>query len=116
MTYSYSLDLSFDTHIVNNRVQKYLFFRIKRRLIRFLNPFDVLKTMVIVSRSNFEHVGSHQGPERAFWAFFGVFCGFFLIFCFCLSISDLTWSGLMKYSTICNLETMGKVSKPNFGF
>ena len=47
----------------SNRVQKCLIFIIKRRVIRFLNPFDVLRTMVIVSRSNFEHVGSGQGPE-----------------------------------------------------
>ena len=55
-----------------------------------LNLFDVLRTMVIVSRSNFEQVGSGQGPERAFRAFFSNFHHFSLIFCFYLSISGLT--------------------------
>ena len=27
-----------------------------------------LKTMVVLSRPHFGHVGSGQGPERAFWA------------------------------------------------
>ena len=48
-----------------NRVQESIFFIIKRRLTRFLNPFYVLRTMVIVPRSNFGHVGSGKGPERA---------------------------------------------------
>ena len=70
----------------DKRVQQYLLFIIKSYYQFFLNPILVLKTMVMVSRPNFGHVGylrglkwalnEHNSIFRHFSLIFVVFCSF----------------------------------------
>ena len=52
--------------------------------------FYVRKTMKVVSRPWNMRIGSHRGPEWAFWAFFGVFWAFSTVFAL-LWLSERTY-------------------------
>ena len=78
LTNFHSIELKLGTDV--SRVQECVLFIKFNVKTPIPYPFYVRRTMKVVSRPWNMRVGSHRGPERAFWAFFHHFWQFLTVF------------------------------------